>query len=591
MAVHAPALAAATAHLSRGRTTEALDLLKRHLHSFPKDDEAQWLVGTTLFRLRMFDQAVYFLERSAHARPHDAERWTLFAEALWFGSAGPKRAETILRSCAPVRDGDDTALALLAGVLEANGRTGESVAILRQVLSGHPHRLKALGALGRQLALAGHTDEALEHLAHAATSANPLDIAQLCFFLNHSSAPTPAQVFGHHKRLQRLLENDLPLAPAPQPGPWPDRPVRLAFLSAEMRHHSVAYFFEPLLEHLDRAAFHITVFSATRQEDEVSARLRSKTDAWCNVPADDLAALAPLVRRERPDILVDLGGLTSGTWALAMAPRLAPLQGTYLGYPNTTGVPNIDRRLVDALTDPVEPFDDGTRSDGLATERLARLEGCFLCYRPDDHAPQVATRPGADPVVFGSFNASAKISPACIRLWAGVLERVRGSRLLLKAAAFEDRWVCEQFRRSFRSAGVNPSRLDLRPQTRTAQDHLRTYSEVDIALDTYPYHGTTTTCEAMWMGVPVVTLVGRSHASRVGLSLLHAAGVPENALTTPDAFAQRAADLAADRASLADLRAGLRDRVKGSVLCDGPGFARRFAVALRAWWGEAALRS
>jgi predicted O-linked N-acetylglucosamine transferase (SPINDLY family) len=293
-------------------------------------------------------------------------------------------------------------------------------------------------------------------------------------------------------------------------------------------------------------------------------------------------AMVEAIRRARPDILIDLGGLTGPARVVAMAHRIAPVQATYLGYPNTSAVPNIDWRLVDALTDPVEPSADGSRADDLATERLLRIKGCFVCYRPPDDAPPVAVRGADGPVAFGSFNTSHKISPQCVQLWARVLRRVPGSMLVLKRREFADPWIAGQFIQAFGREGVEAPRLRFLGKTPAVAEHLAAYAEVDIALDTYPYHGTTTTCEALWMGVPVVSLIGNTHASRVGHSLLNAAGLGRLAATTPEQFEEIAAALAADRAALGTMRASLRPQVSASSLCDGPNFAARFADALHA---------
>jgi predicted O-linked N-acetylglucosamine transferase (SPINDLY family) len=244
--------------------------------------------------------------------------------------------------------------------------------------------------------------------------------------------------------------------------------------------------------------------------------------------------------------------------------------------------------LVDALTDPVEPSPDGKRADDFVTERLLRIEGCFVCYRPPEDAPPVATRAAEGAIAFGSFNTSQKVSPECVQLWARVLRRVPGSVLVLKRREFADPWIARQFIEAFGREGVEASRLRFLGKTPSVAEHLAAYAEVDIALDTYPYHGTTTTCEALWMGVPVVSLIGNSHASRVGLSLLSATGLRR--LTTDDhrEFEEIAAGLAADRAALAAMRTSLRERVRDSVLCDGPSFAARFADAMFAMWGTAA---
>jgi predicted O-linked N-acetylglucosamine transferase (SPINDLY family) len=252
--------------------------------------------------------------------------------------------------------------------------------------------------------------------------------------------------------------------------------------------------------------------------------------------------------------------------------RPAPLQVTYCGYPDTTGLSRVDGRVVDSLTDPPG------RADELATERLMRLDPCFLCYQPPEDAPAVEAGPAGrgEAVTFGSFNALKKTTDFTLRMWARVMAGAPGSRLVVKNVSLRAEPVLADVRERMKRAGLDLSRVELIPGTATIREHLAFYSRVDIGLDTFPYHGTTTTCEALWMGVPVVTLVGDRHVSRVGLSLLTAAGLPELPAQSEEEWVETAVGLACDRARLLELRAGLRERVRGSVLCDQGAMAERF---------------
>jgi len=278
-------------------------------------------------------------------------------------------------------------------------------------------------------------------------------------------------------------------------------------------------------------------------------------------------------------VLVELSGHTHahslGTFALAPA----PVQITYLGYPNTTGMSRINARFVDAHTDP-----DG---DEFATERLIRLPGCFLCFTPPKDAPDVEDLPksGDNAVTFGSFNAIQKLSDACVALWSRVLLANPGSRLVLKANALADERLRGDVVARFVAAGIEPSRVVPLPPKATAREHLAAYSQIDIALDAYPYHGTTTTCEALWMGVPVVSRIGDRHASRVGATLLHAVGLGDLCAYNDEQFVSIATTLAQDTLRRKVLSGGgpgsLRAWMAASDLCNGPLFCRRFESAVR----------
>jgi len=324
----------------------------------------------------------------------------------------------------------------------------------------------------------------------------------------------------------------------------------------------------------------LTWYASVRRPDAWTTRLRNRSTAWVDVVGMTDAACAERLRRDRIDVAIDLAGHTIGSRVGVLAHWAAPVQMTGIGYPNTTGLGAVGWRLCDGMTDPA-----GSEAHG--TERLARLEGCFLCFQPPD-----ADAPGALPasdsgrITFGSFNALKKIGPRSLALWASVLHQVPGSRLLIKAPGLETPAVRARLIEAAGRAGIDASRLEVLGVSTTIPEHLATYGRVDIALDCTPYNGTTTTCEALWMGVPVVTLAGDRHASRVGVSLMAAAGLPECAASDDDAFVRIARDLAADLDSLAKIRSTLRARMAASMLCDAPGYAQRFAAMVRGAWAD-----
>jgi predicted O-linked N-acetylglucosamine transferase (SPINDLY family) len=281
---------------------------------------------------------------------------------------------------------------------------------------------------------------------------------------------------------------------------------------------------------------------------------------------------------------VDLAGHTASGHAaksrlLVFARKPAPVQVTWLGYPNTTGLKAIDYRMVDEVTDPVE------EADAFASETLVRLPGGFLCYGGDDGAPAPGPVPSltTGTVTFGSFNSPPKLSPATLDAWAQVLTRLPEARLLLKGKPFADAATRALYHGRLAERGVGPERVELAPWL-PEQAHLALYDRIDIALDPFPYNGTTTTCQALWMGVPVVALRGDRHASRVGASLLTQIGLPDLIADSIGAYVEIAVALAGDPARLADLRHSLRLRMAASPLCDAGGFARKTEHAYRTMW-------
>lgn len=362
----------------------------------------------------------------------------------------------------------------------------------------------------------------------------------------------------------------------------PDRRLRVGYVSPDFCRHACASFIEPLLRGHDRGAVEILCYATSPRRDEVTLRMETLAAGWRSLADLDDAAAAALVESDRIDILVDLAGHTAGGRPLLFARRPAPMQVTWLGYPDTTGMPTVDCRLTDAIADPPG------ETDGWHAERLVRLPRGFLAFQPPDGAGPVGNPPALVNgfVTFGSFNSLAKVTPEVVRVWSALLARVPSARLLLKSAGFEDVAVRSAIRQDFARRGVRPERIELLMPMESVADHLRAYDRMDVALDPFPYNGTTTTCEALWMGVPVVTLAGRHHVARVGASLLSSCGLEELICRDEAGYVEAAAALAGNLARLAGLRRGMRARLQGSALLDHRGFAWSVEEAYRAMWRD-----
>jgi len=398
---------------------------------------------------------------------------------------------------------------------------------------------------------------------------------------------TPLQVLQMHKAVGQVLAS-VPVAPVTASEPRAAEvmvagvrsargsgPVRVAVLSADFRRHSVVRFFEPLARHLDAKRVELVGVMLSPTEDDYTARLRPRFAAYRNLGGaqhtpDDAAAF---VRAQRCDVAIDLGGLMGVRGLLALRSRPAPVQVTYLGYPNTSGCGFIDRRVVDAITDPPE-------LERLSVERLARTPGCFLCYQPPDDLPVARARDASRPVTFGCFSVIQKLSEQTVRLWARVLAAVPGARLVVKSSTLDDaatrRFVLERWR----GLGLDVDRVTIRPYDAGFAGHLDSYHEVDVGLDPTPYNGTTSTCDALAMGTPVLAMLGPVHAARVSASILTHSGLGELVCASEEALVAKAAALAGDRAGLTALHARVRERFLGGPVCDGPKFAEGFAGLL-----------
>lgn len=496
-------------------------------------------------------------------------------------------AEYFYRRAVSINPDSATAHDRLGTLFRRRGRTSDAVISLRRAVELDPALPEVWNNLGVCLLSQGYMTEARFAEANAtfrtATELLPgfLDAwRNLIYASNFRSMPV-ADSFRLAGRYGALLE-PTPLAR------WdsglrfdPVRRLRVGFVSGDLRWHSVSYFLERVLIHLDREKVSPWAYYAFPVADDRTESLHSLFDAWRDVAGMTDEQLAAQIVADRIDVLVDLAGHTGHSRLAVFARKPAPVQVAWIGYPATTGVRSIDYRLTDSLADPPRLTDDHF------TEALWRLPRSFLCYAPPSDAPEPAPAPCLDrgTITFGSFNAARKISSETLALWCAVLSAVPDSRIVLKSiAGLDGAEECLDLRAAFSEHGVDPGRIVILESVSSLAEHLAQYARMDVALDTFPYHGTTSTCEALWMGVPVISRIGDRHASRVGLSLLSNAGLPELATHSDEEFIAIATALATDRSRLDGLRTHLRDRLAKSPLLDGAAMANDFADALRAMW-------
>jgi predicted O-linked N-acetylglucosamine transferase (SPINDLY family) len=469
-------------------------------------------------------------------------------------------------------------------VLVRQGKASEAEAVLRQALALDPALVTARTELAEVLRMQGRVDAADAAYGDAA-AVEPGAERGLYFLGPVYDGADPAQILERH----RSWGDKLIAAARPTSAERalfsnqrdPGRRLRVGLVSPDFRTHSVSYFLEPLLACLDRDAVETYCYAEVFSPDDTTARLRALAAHWRPTIELDDEAFRNQVRADRVDILLDLAGHTGGNRLAAFAIRPAPVTAAWLGYPTTTGLATIDWRMTDATADP-------PGAEAHYVERLQRIDGAFLCFGPPGDAPDVGPLPAltAGRITFGTFNNLLKVTPVAVAAWAEILRALPGSRLLLKTLLLRDEQARQRWSRIFADFGVAPDRLELRGGTTDRAGHLASYAEVDIALDTFPYNGTATTCEALWAGVPVVALCGDRHSGRVGASLLGRAGLADLIQPDPQAYVRCAVRLAGDLPSLSVRRATLRGQLAASPLCDGPGFARAFGAGLRRMWGE-----
>lgn len=392
-----------------------------------------------------------------------------------------------------------------------------------------------------------------------------------------ATAPTPDWL-ARARAIAAHLRPDAPPSTGHVNDRTPDRRLRVGFVSADFRHHSCANFLVPLFTAHDRSAYELIAYSDNPTDDAVTQTLRRVANLWRPIGHLGDVSVAELIGDDRIDVLVDLAGHMGGNRLPVFALKPAPVQVSWLGYPDTTGLETIDYRLTDAVADPAGIGEE------CYSERLWRLPESFLVYAPDSAAPEPPPEEETAAPVYVSFNHLPKVTPEVVATWARILAEIPEARLLMKAKRLSEPETRDRYLRLFGRHGIAPKRLDLVGWQAAPADHLRLYRRAAIGLDPFPYNGTTTTCEALWMGVPVVTLAGQSHAARVGASLLTSVGLPELIATSLDDYVARAVALGRDPRWRRKLRQGLRARMASSPLCDANGFARRFEAALREMW-------
>jgi predicted O-linked N-acetylglucosamine transferase (SPINDLY family) len=598
---------------ARGQPGEALTAFQRVTAARPSDAMAWRFQATALMALGRRSEAQARLASADALQPEGAAGYNEFGISL-LAERHPAEAEMMFRQAIILEPGLVAAWLNLGAALAAQDRLDEAIDAERRAI-GHQSNSAAgwtnLGAfanasgrfrearqaLQQAYALAPGSPDTLNNLANLRLDEG--DAAGAWALLDSALRSAPAhRSAADNWLLTRNYLSDTPsadwrekarqivrqLRPESPPLPYrgsrePGRRLRIGFVSADFRRHSCASFLAPLFSHWPRHELELFAYSDNVVDDEVTVRLKAQADSWCPITAYSDIALTERVSDDRIDILVDLAGHMAGNRLPAFALKPAPIQVSWLGYPDTSGLDTIDYRLTDAVADPPG------RTELLHSETLWRLPRCFLAFAAEPAAADGEDRRSEENgIVFGSFNHLPKVTPAVVAAWARLLAAVPQSRLLLKAKRLGEPETRERYRTLFATHGIDQNRLDLVGWRSSPGNHLALYRQVDIALDPFPYNGTTTTCEALAMGVPLLTLAGSRHASRVGASLLTAVGLEALIATSVDDYVARGIALAGDNDRRRAIRRALQAGIATSPLCDAEGFAGDFAAAMRGMW-------
>jgi predicted O-linked N-acetylglucosamine transferase (SPINDLY family) len=600
----------------RGEGAEAIARFRRALELRPDFAEAHNNLANALKDQGKLDEAVACYRRALQLKPDYAEARFNLAGAL--GCQG-KLDEAVqgYRRALELRPDYAAARSNLGNILQALGQHGEAMELFRQATGLQPDLAQAQVSLAQALLGQVELDEAAEccqrafsvlprcaelynQLGNVRAAQGELDPAAACFrqaleiqpenVVAHSNLLLceqyrPGVTPAHLAAVHALWDEQHPAPPrqAGRPRPHdhdPRRPLRLGFVSPDFASHPVGFFFVRTLESLRGANCHTLCYYNRMQQDGITARFQAAAGAWREVYGLSDDALAAQIRSDEVDMLFDLAGHTADNRLPVFARQPAPIQITWIGYEGTTGMAAMDYLIADRIMIPAG-------DERHYREKVLRLPDGYLCYDPPAEAPPVTPLPaGAGrAVTFASFNNPVKITPPVIEAWARILRRVPGARLVLKYRGLDRGRLRDRFQTGFAQQGIDPGRLELCGWSSYAE-MLGQYGSVDLALDPFPFSGSATTCEALWMGVPVVTCPGETFAGRHSLSHLSNVGMTETIAQDLEEYVELAVSLANDLPRLATMRAGLREQMAASPLCDGNRFAANLMSILQDVWQQ-----
>jgi len=553
--------------------------LEEALEICPDSPDVCFEAGSLRLSQRRLEEATALLERAVELKPSRIEAWIRLAMVHEFRGKGILAA-TALYKALKLEPQNDVARTNLSTVLTGLACAAESEKLLLEVVKTSP-RAEVFGVLGTVYKDLGFVDLSLDCYAKALDMSTTVgEYQNFLYTLLYDPSLDDVEVAEQHRDWAKQFAE--PLRPADLPRcsrTDPDRALRIGYVSGHFRDHAVTLFSRPMILAHDRSAFHITCYSSGTASDAMTDEFRDFAHQWRDISLMDDEAAAKLVREDEIDILVDLAGHIGGNRLLLFARKPAPIQMTYLGYQHTTGMDVMDYRITDAVADP-----PGV-TDHLYVEKLLRLDPSFFVYAPSDYAPDVAPPPSLENgfITFGCLNNPTKHGAAVVEVWAELLRAVPDSRLLLLGPTAHD--ADPRVAKLFESHGISGERVRFIGK-RPRKVYLASYAQIDVALDPFSFSGHTTTCDALWQGVPVVTLAGKTYAARMSTSTLTQARCAQWIASSSDDYIAIARRLAENRAELTTLRQSMRERLKSAPILDADGFTRSLESAFRKIWQE-----
>lgn len=546
--------------------------------------DAMYNLGVAYGELLKFDMAIVMYELALHFNPHCAEACNNLG-VIYKDRDNLDKAVECYQMALSIKPSFSQSLNNLGVVYTVQGKMDAAASMIEKAIMANPAYAEAynnLGVLHRDAGNIMLAIEAYERCLQIDPDSRNAGQNRL-LAMNYIYEGEDDKLYIAHREWGKRFMNLYPRYTTWDNPKDPERQLVIGYVSPDYFTHSVSYFIEAPLACHDYSNYKVVVYSAVVKADAKTHRFRErvlkKGGLWRDIYGIDEKKVASIVREDKVDILVELTGHTANNKLGLMACRPAPVQATWIGYPNTTGLPTIDYRFTDSLADPLE-----TRQKHV--EELVRLPGCFLCYTPSPEAGPVVETPALSNgfITFGSFNNLAKITPRVLRVWAKILCAIPTSRLVVKCKPFCCDSVRQRFLSTLENLGLESLRVDLLPLILLNHDHMQAYSLMDISLDTFPYAGTTTTCESLYMGVPCVTMAGSVHAHNVGVSLLHQVGLTNLIAQTEDEYVSKALELASNIPLLSSLRMCLRERMLKSKISDGHNFVHGLESTYRKLW-------
>ena len=561
-----------------GQLAAAEESFRQAVHCNPDHAGIYSNYGNVLCDDNRAAEAIELYRKALEIDPDFAEAWNNMGMALW--SQGEN--ETAIEYYQKALQLDTRSLAAynnLGNAYNALGQYKKALSYYQQVLALDPDNAETLNNIGNSYNEQGQHETAYQYFRRVLEIKPQFKAAHsnLLFLLSYNVLRTPVEMLEAHREWDRIHGSVGRKHAYTHPTTGdPGKRLRIGYVSPDFRLHAVSFFIEPILRNHHRQQVEVFCYAEISRPDNVTTHLQAQADHWRSTIGLTDEALAQQIHEDGIDILVDLAGHTAGNRLGAFSYKPAPVQASYLGYFTTTGLATMDYWISDEVLTPKDTVE-------LSTETIYRLPRCCLSYQPPAEAPAVVM-PQNDRVTFGSFNHLSKISPATIALWSAVLHAVPTAQLLLKSKQLNDTAVQDKTRARFAEHGISAERLILLPMTPTVEEHLGIYGRVDIALDTIPRTGGSTTTEALWMGVPVITLAGERFIERLSATMLSAIGLEALITRSREDFVACAAALAHDHERRTSLRADLRQRMAHSPLCDAADLCRILENAYRSMW-------